>query len=40
MSITGLTHDAEITNLAYTLYRTHSFNNLTTAYNRRPPEFE
>ncbi|WP_242628962.1 hemagglutinin repeat-containing protein [Xanthomonas oryzae] len=33
LGITGLTHDADVTNLAYTLYRTHSFNNLTTAYN-------
>ncbi|WP_428959990.1 filamentous hemagglutinin N-terminal domain-containing protein, partial [Xanthomonas oryzae] len=25
--------NADVTNLAYTLYRTHSFNNVTTAYN-------
>ncbi|AKO21211.1 hemagglutinin repeat-containing protein [Xanthomonas oryzae] len=33
LGISGLTHDADVTNLAYTLYRTHSFNNVTTAYN-------
>ncbi|RNL22720.1 hypothetical protein C9385_15660, partial [Xanthomonas vasicola pv. vasculorum] len=33
LGISGLTHNADITNLAYTLYRTHSFSNVTTAYN-------
>ncbi|MEQ8068315.1 hemagglutinin repeat-containing protein, partial [Xanthomonas sp. WHRI 10200] len=33
LAITGLTHTASITNLAYTLFRTHSFSNVTTAYN-------
>ncbi|PPU64425.1 two-partner secretion domain-containing protein, partial [Xanthomonas pisi] len=33
LAITGLTRTASITNLAYTLFRTHSFNNVTTAYN-------
>nr|WP_053507135.1 filamentous hemagglutinin N-terminal domain-containing protein [Xanthomonas oryzae] len=33
LSVSGLTHDADVTNLAYTLFRTHSFSNVTTAYN-------
>ncbi|SBV53194.1 filamentous hemagglutinin [Xanthomonas bromi] len=33
LSVSGLTHTADVTNLAYTLYRTHSFSNVTTAYN-------
>ncbi|MFL8044999.1 hemagglutinin repeat-containing protein, partial [Xanthomonas vasicola] len=33
LGISGLTHNADITNLAYTLFRTHSFSNVTTAYN-------
>ncbi|MCC8539268.1 hypothetical protein LN474_20365, partial [Xanthomonas codiaei] len=33
LSIAGLTQNADVTNLAYTLFRTHSFNNVTTAYN-------
>ncbi|MCS3809799.1 hemagglutinin repeat-containing protein [Xanthomonas sp. 4461] len=33
LSIAGLTQNADVTNLAYTLFRTHSFSNVTTAYN-------
>ncbi|WP_256127433.1 hemagglutinin repeat-containing protein [Xanthomonas euvesicatoria] len=33
LSVAGLTQTADVTNLAYTLFRTHSFSNVTTAYN-------
>ncbi|MEB1549512.1 hemagglutinin repeat-containing protein [Xanthomonas campestris pv. campestris] len=33
LAISGLTQQANVTNLAYTLFRTHSFSNVTTAYN-------
>ncbi|WP_057678727.1 filamentous hemagglutinin N-terminal domain-containing protein, partial [Xanthomonas phaseoli] len=33
LGISGLTRTADVTNLAYTLFRTHSFSNVTTAYN-------
>ncbi|MBB5866031.1 hemagglutinin repeat-containing protein, partial [Xanthomonas sp. 3058] len=33
LAISGLTRTASVTNLAYTLFRTHSFSNVTTAYN-------
>ncbi|MBB4593628.1 filamentous hemagglutinin N-terminal domain-containing protein, partial [Xanthomonas cannabis] len=33
LGISGLTRNADVTNLAYTLFRTHSFSNVTTAYN-------
>ncbi|MDC8748528.1 hemagglutinin repeat-containing protein, partial [Xanthomonas campestris] len=32
LAISGLTQQANVTNLAYTLFRTHSFSNVTTAY--------